>query len=404
MKRNKRILISGASIAGPTLAYWLHHFGFEVTVVERAPSLRTGGQNIDIKGSAQKIAAMMGIEALISDANTGEVGIKFVNEKNQVKAALAKEGGFTAELEILRGDLSKILYEHTCKNATYIFGDFITALDQDKEKVNVTFDSGKVEVFDLVIAADGIRSRTRNLMFGNEPKLEFIGLYTAYLTVPKSDTDNEWARWCNGVNSKVIFIRPDNVGTTRVSFSFLSDDLGYEKLSVKEQKELLKAKFSTMGWEAPRILRALDEIDDLYFDGISQVKAPRWTNGRFAMIGDAAYCPTPVTGMGTGLAMIGAYVLAGELGRNDNYEKAFKAYEDLLRPIVEKIQDLPPGVPWMAHPKTRTGIALLNFALGVYGSKPVNILKKLFGGKPKDKYDDGIVLPDYKKPFENNDK
>ena len=150
-----------------------------------------------------------------------------------------------------------------------------------------------------------------------------------------------------------------------------------------------------MGWEAPRILKELDQVDELYFDGVGQIKAPRWTNGRFAMVGDAAYCPTLVTGMGTGLAMIGAYVLAGELARHADHEKAFKAYEQLLRPIVKKIQDLPPGVPWMAHPKTRTGIALLNFALSIYGSKPVNALKKLFSGKPKDKYDDGIVLPDY---------
>jgi len=395
MTDKKRILISGASIAGPTLAYWLNDFGFEVTVVERAPSLRMGGQNIDIKGSAQRIAAIMGIEDAILAANTGEIGLRFVNEKNQVKAELPKEAGFTAELEILRGDISKILYKLTRKDVHYIFGDFIIGLEQDNEKVNVMFDSGKTEVFDLVIAADGIRSRTRSLMFGDEPNIEFIGLYTAYLTIPKSDTDDKWARWCNGINSKAILIRPDNVGTTRVSLTFLSPDLGYEKLSVKEQKELLKSKFSNMGWEAPRILKELDQVDELYFDGVGQIKAPRWTNGRFAMVGDAAYCPTLVTGMGTGLAMIGAYVLAGELARHADHEKAFKAYEQLLRPIVKKIQDLPPGVPWMAHPKTRTGIALLNFALSIYGSKPVNALKKLFSGKPKDKYDDGIVLPDY---------
>ena len=395
MTDKKRILISGASIAGPTLAYWLNDFGFEVTVVERAPSLRMGGQNIDIKGSAQRIAAIMGIEDAILAANTGEIGLRFVNEKNQVKAELPKEAGFTAELEILRGDISKILYKLTRKDVHYIFGDFIIGLEQDNEKVNVMFDSGKTEVFDLVIAADGIRSRTRSLMFGDEPNIEFIGLYTAYLTISKSDTDDKWARWCNGINSKAILIRPDNVGTTRVSLTFLSPDLGYEKLSVKEQKELLKSKFSNMGWEAPRILKELDQVDELYFDGVGQIKAPRWTNGRFAMVGDAAYCPTLVTGMGTGLAMIGAYVLAGELARHADHEKAFKAYEQLLRPIVKKILDLPPGVPWMAHPKTRTGIALLNFALSIYGSKPVNALKKLFSGKPKDKYDDGIVLPDY---------
>lgn len=394
---NKRtVLVSGASIAGPALAFWLHRFGFDVTIVERASELRLGGQNIDVRGKAREIAQRMGLEDKIKAMNTGEKGVSFVDSKGHVKAAFPiTDSSFTSELEILRGDLAKILYDATKADVAYIFGDQITALEETEDAVTVTFKHGERRTFDLVIAADGIRSTTRHLIFGDEPDLKFMGLYCAYLTIPRIETDTSWACWYNAPGSRVATTRPDNEGTTRAGFSFLSPDKAYEKLDTEEQKQILKDKFADAGWQAPRILAALDESKDMYLDGISQVIAPRWSKGRCAMVGDAAYCPTPLSGMGASLSITGAYVLAGELSRHADHEAAFAAYEKRLRPYVEDIQKLPPGVPWIAHPKTKFGIAVFNGALAIAASKAVKKISKLFSRKRKPETKEKIDLPEY---------
>lgn len=393
----KKVLISGASIAGPTLAFWLNRFGFAATIVERADSLRLGGQNIDIKGAAQKIAQLMGIEDEIRAADTGELGIRFVDENDITKAELPKgESNIgTSELEILRGDLAQILYNHTKANVEYIFDNQIVSLNEFDAGVKVSFQKGEERDFDLVICADGIRSRTRSLIFGDEPKIRSLNLYISYFTIPKAPSDSRWARWYNATGSRVVFIRPDNAGTTRASFSFLSEPKGYEKLNVVEQKAILKQKFADAGWEASRILAALDNETEIYFDGISQVIAPSWSKGRCAMTGDAAFCPSPLSGMGASLSMVGAYILAGELSRHSDYKEAFAAYEKLLRPYVNDIQKLPPGVPHLAHPKSKFGIFLLNTVINIISSKVVKSIGLLFANKNKLSTDDSIVLPEY---------
>jgi 2-polyprenyl-6-methoxyphenol hydroxylase-like FAD-dependent oxidoreductase len=393
----KKILISGASIAGPTLAFWLNRFGFATTIVERADSLRLGGQNIDIKGAAQKIAQLMGIEEEIRAADTGELGVRFVDENDNTKAELPKgESNIgTSELEILRGDLAQILYNHTKDNVEYVFDNQIVSLNEFENGVKVTFQKGEERNFDLVICADGIRSRTRSLIFGDEPVVRFLKLYVSYFTIPKIPSDSRWARWYNATGSRVVFIRPDNAGTTRASFSFLSEPKGYEKLNAAEQKQILKEKFADAGWEASRILAELDNNTDIYFDGISQVIAPNWSKGRCAMTGDAAFCPSPLSGMGASLSMVGAYILAGELSIHSDYKDAFAAYEKLLRPYVNEIQNLPPGVPHLAHPKSKIGIFLLNTVINIISSKFVKSIGSLFANKNKLSTDDSIVLPEY---------
>jgi 2-polyprenyl-6-methoxyphenol hydroxylase-like FAD-dependent oxidoreductase len=394
----KTILISGASIAGPTLAYWLHRFGFVVTVVERAESLREGGQNIDIKGAAKTVAERMGLIDAIRAADTGELGVRFVDYKGKVKAALPKgesELG-TAELEILRGDLSQILYNHTKDNVSYIFGEQISDLTEFDTGVKVTFQSGKTQDFDLVIIAEGIRSRTRGLVFGDEPVLKSTGLYISYFTIPRIATDTNWAEWYNALGARVIMKRPDNEGTIRASFSFMSNEIGYERLPLEKQKEILKAKFVDAGWEANRILAELHKGTEIYFDNISQTFAPNWSKGRVAITGDAAFCPSPLSGMGASVSMVGAYVLTGELARNNNYTEAFAAYDKAFRPYVSKIQKLPPGVPALAHPKGKLGIAMLNTIINVISSNFVKKIGSLFSSKNKME-DDGIVLMEYEK-------
>lgn len=394
---SRKVLISGASIAGPTLAFWLAKYGFMVTVVERSETLRLGGQNIDVNEPARQIARKMGIEAAIRAANTGEVGLQLIGQNEMATASFPKEGSIsgTQELEILRGDLVRILYEATKQTVDYRFGDSITNLEQHPDEVIVTFSSGKRETFEFVVAADGVRSSTRRLVFGEEPVFKYLGLYTAYLTIPRQETDNNWWRWYTAVDRRIIMLRPDNQGTMRASVAFLELDEAYEKLSSAEQKSVLKTKLAGAGWEADRLINALDDTADLYFDKIGQIKAPRWSEGRVAMIGDAAYCPTPLTGKGTTLAMVGAYLLAGELSRHERHQDAFVAYEKRMRPYVEEVQKLPPGVPWLVYPRTRFGVSVLNTIAGIIASKPVQKLFSLFTSTEDESKAEGIVLPEY---------
>lgn len=388
----KKILVSGASIAGLTLAYWLHKCGFEVTVIERNEGLRLGGQNIDVKGPAWEIVSKMGLAEKIRAANTTEVGIRFVDTNDKILAELPKDNAMsmTQEIEILRGDLVQILYDEVKENTTFIFGDHIKGIDGGK----VSFNKHEAATFDQVIIAEGIGSSTRQLVFGDEIRFKYLGLYSAYFTMEKSQTDTRWARWCNAVGAIVFLLRPDNEGKTRVCIFFRSPERGYEKLSIAEQKELLIAKIKDVGWEAPRIVRAIAKTDDLYFERVSQVKTPEWYKGRVVMTGDAAYCATPIAGKGTDLAITGAYILAGELAGNTDHEAAFKAYERFMRPYVEKAQDLPPGVPRLAYPDSTWGVGILNMFFSLAGSKLVKSVVKLFSRKaPSSKKE--IHLPDF---------
>ena len=345
IKRNRRILISGASIAGPTLAYWLHRHGFQVTLVEKAPSLRLGGQSIDASGPARQIVRWMGIEPAIRAVSSNEVGIQWVDKTNQVAAAFPQDHplSITDEMEILRGDLVNILYERTKQHVTYRFNTQIEQLTQDDQQVNVTFSDGQRDVYDLVIAADGIRSKTRKLIFADESVFKYLGVCVAYLTIPRAPTDTNWARWYTADQARVILLRSDSHGTTRASILFLYPQQEYEQLRPQDHKQLVLKKLADAGWEAPRLTAAIEQGEAIYFDGIGQVKAPHWFKGRLGMIGDAAYCPSPITGRGVTLAMVGAYLLAGELSRHDRHEDAFASYEARMRPYVDSVQRLPPG-------------------------------------------------------------
>lgn len=397
--KKQSVLIAGASIAGPVLAYWLNKFGFEVSIVERAPSLRLGGQSIDVNGPARKVAEWMVIRDEIKAANTGEVGTHWVDKNNEVTASFPKEGAasLTQELEIVRGDLVEILCNLTKDSVEYIFDDQIESLEQDKHEAQVRFASGRSESYDLVIAADGIRSHTRQLMFGDEPEFKYLGMCTAYLTIEKAETDTNWARWYTADDSRMLLLRPDRQGTTRASINFLLPEDEYYKLDKSDHKRLLLERLDGAGWEAPRLAREVERSDDLYFDGIGQIKAPRWSSGRFAMVGDAAYCPAPISGKGATLAMVGAYILAGELARHDHYRDGFEAYESVMRPYVESVQDLPPGVPRLAYPKTAIGVSIVNTVMGIIASEPVQKVAGIFSKSEPEEEEmmNGKPLPEY---------
>ena len=391
----KTVLISGASIAGPALAYWLARQGMDVTVVEKAPAFRDGGQTIDVRGAGRVVVQRMGLEALIRANSTQEQGIAFVDQGNRTKAFIgvnAFDGdGPIAELEILRGELAKLLIQQSEDRVTYRFGDSINALEDVGDQVHVRFERGAEQVYDLVIIAEGIGSATRNQVFGNEVERRSLDLYTAYFTVPRAPSDGQVMRWHNLPGGRCICLRPDNLGTTRAFLSFQQAPRGYEKLPRDEQVALLKRLFADAGWEAPRVLAALEHATDLYLDAVGQVKMPRWSKGRIALVGDAAYCASPISGMGTSLGLCGAYVLAGELGRHADHRQAFAAYEKLMRPYVKQAQSVPKFAPRLASPHSRAGIALGHAVLRLATAPG---LKTLFGKLLSPKAD-GIELPCY---------
>ncbi|UQA60564.1 FAD-dependent monooxygenase [Polyangium aurulentum] len=393
MKRH--VLITGASIAGPALAWWLDRHGMAVTVVERAPEFRDGGQNIDVRGAGRTVVRRMGLEEAIRKRTTHEEAITFVDERNNVRARIGAEqfggNGPVAELEILRGELARLLVEHSRDSADYVFGDRIAAVHDRGDKVEVRFEHGEERAFDLVIVAEGIGSSTRKMVFGDEVERVPLDLYTSYFTIPRGENDGNVSRWFNAPGGRSVFLRPDNFGTTRAGLSLQEKPRGYEKLSQDEQKALLKEKFADAGWETPRVLAGLDAAKDFYFEAVGQVKMRRWSKGRVALLGDAAYCASPISGMGTSLALVGAYVLAGELARSDDHARAFAAYERIMRPYVDKAQDVPKVGPRIAHPKTRTGIALQQAALSLVTRPAFRRLAGKLLSPPSDKID----LPDY---------
>lgn len=395
MTIKRKILITGASVAGPTLAYWLSRLGMDVTVVERAPEFRDGGQTIDVRGAGKLVAQRMGLESAIRARTTHEDGLRFVDaqDRTQAEFGIGAFGGNgpVAELEILRGELAKLLIEHGRDAVDYRFGDSIAALEELPHGVKVRFEQGGEAVFDLIIGAEGVGSHTRKLVFGDEVRRRSFKLYTAYFTIPRAPGDARQMRWFNAPGGLSVCLRPDNLGTTRALLSFQEAPGAYEKLPIAEQKALLKEKFGALKWETPRILAALEDASDLYFDQISQVKMPRWSKGRIALVGDAAYCASPISGMGTSLGMCGAYVLAGELGRHDDHAQAFAAYEAIMRPYVDQAQSVPTFAPRLASPHSRAGIALGHAVLRMSN---VPIIKTILARFLTPKAD-AIALPEY---------
>jgi len=308
--KTQKVLVTGASVAGPALAYWLSRQGMEVTVVEKASAFRDGGQTIDVRGAGRVVVQRMGLEDLIRANTTREQGIAFVDQDNRTKAFIgvnAFDGkGPIAELEILRGELAKLLIQHSQHLATYRFGDSIAAMEDDGEQVHVRFEQGGEQVYDLVIVAEGIGSTTRNQVFGNEVQRRPLDVYTAYFTLPRQPNDGQLMRWYNIPGGRCVCLRPDNLGTTRAFLSFQQAPSGYEKLAQDQQISLLKQRFADVGWETPRVLAALDDTTDLYLEAVGQVKMSRWSKGRIALVGDAAYCASPISGMGTSLGLCGA--------------------------------------------------------------------------------------------------
>ena len=345
--QNRNILISGASAAGPSLAYWLHHYGFNPTVVERAPALRAGGYAIDLRGAAVHVAERMGILAEARKASTDLREVLFVDSNNETLATMdANFGagpGKAGDVELLRDDLAQILYAATKDTINYIFGDSIASLSQHDQGVDVTFERGAPRTFDLVVGADGSHSNVRALSFGDEAQFShYLGQHVAIFTIPNFlNLDRVW-RMHYVPRKMAAIMQYGSHKHTRALLMFASPKLDYNYRDVEQQKNIVGKMFAEdRGWQFPRLLEEMRDASDFYFDDVSQIRMDRWSNGRVALVGDAAFGPTLITGQGTSMALVGAYVLAGELAAaGGDYRTAFTRYEQECRSYMEQNQKI----------------------------------------------------------------
>lgn len=341
-----RVLVAGASIAGPALAYWLSRRGVEVTVVEQAPGLRPGGQAVDARGVAKEVIRRMGLDAEVRAVCTDTAGAYTVDADGKVLETFRADDndgdGYISEIEVLRGDLSRVLYDATRDGVDYVFGDRIAELTQDADGVDVTFAGGERRRFDLVIGADGLHSALRAMVFGpRERFVRHLGLVLAFYGVP-----NEFGldRWLidHQEAGRSAGLRPVRDPTRAIAMvSFPSPDVDIDHRDVEAQKRLVREQMAGFGWLTPRILAHLDDTPDFYLDQVAQVVMDRWHLGRVGLLGDAAFSASPMSGAGTGLALVGAYVLAGELAvAGWNPEAGFAGYEARMRSYVEDNQEI----------------------------------------------------------------
>jgi 2-polyprenyl-6-methoxyphenol hydroxylase-like FAD-dependent oxidoreductase len=355
------ILISGASVAGPALAYWLQRFGHTATVIEKAPAPRPGGYAVDFRGASLEVLDRMGLLAAVEARATRMGGMDYVNESGKTVARTSPTA-FSGELEVLRGDLVEILYDATRDGVEYVFGDSITRLSEDDHGVLVEFEHGEPRRFDLVVGADGLHSNVRRLAFGPEQTFRHdLGYAVSVATVPNHLDLDHTGRLLSVPGKTVGAYSARGNTEAKALFYFATEGLAVDRRDPVAQRQLVEDTFAGIGWEVPRLLSELRDADDFYFDSISQIKLDSYSRGRIALVGDAGYCASPLSGMGTSLGIVGAYVLAGELqAAGSDYPKAFAAYDEVMRPFVAACQkQAVDGARWFI-PGSRVFLALRN--------------------------------------------
>lgn len=341
--KNKNVLISGAGIAGLSLAYWLKKYGFVPTIVEKHPTLRHEGYKLDIRGAAMDVIKRMGIESAVYESRTDIQKSLFVDESGKhVTESTPELCGARSEgdLEIVRGDLCRILFEQI-EETECLFNDSITKITQNETGVQVEFERNPPRTFDLVIGADGLHSRVRKLGFGDESLfLKKLGPYVSFYSIPNYlKLDRVEIEYHFSKRFVIAYCPRD--GMAKAGFAFSTKTDGFDLTDESQQKAFLKKAFADAGWEVPRLLSFVDETPDFYFDCMAQIHMPHWTKGRLALAGDAGYAVSPLAGQGTSVALVGAYILAGELAEaKGDYSTAFLRYEELMRDFVKKNQAL----------------------------------------------------------------
>ncbi|MGE0219307.1 FAD-dependent monooxygenase [Mycolicibacterium sp.] len=357
------VLISGAGIAGPTLSYWLSRNGYRVIVVEIAPGIRPGGQTVDLRGVGADVVERMGLLDQMTARALVQRGAAWVRSDGSRRAEMPVTAfggnGLVSSLEILRGDLVDVLYEATRNDVDYRFRTSIAGLDQRGDDVVATLADGSEITADLVVGADGPHSAVRRMAFGPEERfVKPIGGYNAWFSAPDTVGLDGWYLLYQAPGGLNASMRPSHdPSIAKAGLAFQSEPLDYDRHDLAEQRQILIERFAGAGWQCDALLAAAQEADDFYFDALCQVRMPSWSTGRVTLIGDAGYCASPLSGMGTSLALVGAYVLAGELGATADLSAALARYETVMRPYVDRCQDLPNSVDRFA-PMKESDIAI----------------------------------------------
>jgi 2-polyprenyl-6-methoxyphenol hydroxylase-like FAD-dependent oxidoreductase len=394
------ILISGAGIAGPALAFWLNKSGHRVTIVELADGIRPGGQTVDLRGAGGDVVDRMGLLSKMQARSLDPRGVAWIRADGSRRADMPvtafNGNGLVSKLEILRGDLVDVLYQATKEHTEYRFNTRIKELSQTGDAVEATLtDATKLSV-DLVVGADGPHSAVRRLVFGPEEQfVKPLGGYNAWFTAPDTVGLDGWYLMYQapGLNASM---RPSHdPALAKAGLAFRSEPVDYDRRNADEQLSLLTSHFAGAGWQCDALLSAAAESDDFYFDSFLQVHMPTISQGRVTLAGDAGYCASPLSGMGTSLALVGAYVLAGELGQASSLDAnriqaALQRYESVMRPYIDRCQDLPNGIDGYL-PKSDTDIAVTGQVMKWMQRWPFRSLaeKKWFTTA------DAIELPDY---------
>jgi 2-polyprenyl-6-methoxyphenol hydroxylase-like FAD-dependent oxidoreductase len=359
------VLISGAGIDGPALAFWLARRGLRPVVVERAPALRVGGHAIDVRGVAVDVVEQMGLMAAVRAARTRIRTLSVVrgDGKRPIEIDVLRALDGSTDTEIVRDDLVRILYDATKDDAEYLFGDSIAAIDDTQ----VTFASGARRSFDLIVGADGQHSATRRVVFGDEAAFARpVGAHIVIFSMPNELGLEDQAMLYNEPGHGVAYYTMLGNRRAKALFIYRSAERITDLRDEAALKASLRARFEHVGWEARRLLAAMDTSPDFYIDEIAQIHMPRWSKGRLVLLGDAAHGPSPLSGQGTTLALVGARVLSDALAAQRDAPAAFAAYERRMRPFVEQNQRLVSSGMQMLIPDSRIAIQLRNGAMRLF--------------------------------------
>jgi 2-polyprenyl-6-methoxyphenol hydroxylase-like FAD-dependent oxidoreductase len=376
------VLISGASIAGPTLAYWLHRYGYRVTVVERAPALRkAGGHAVDLFAPALDVVERMGLVDRVQERHTGTERISVWREGARGPATIdvgRLMGAISRRhVEIMRDDLGEILYSATADDVEYVFGDSVASISPDGE---VTFERGTPRRFDLVIGADGLHSRVRRLAFGAEPGLtHWLGAYLAVASIPNYRELRDTMEVVVGIGRLAGMYSARHMADARALFMFRpAAELRHDHHDVGAQRRLLRAAFADVGGEVPRLLDEADGTDAFYFDSVTQLRLDGWSRGRVALVGDAGYCPGPAVGGSTSLAVVGAFTLAGELAlAGGEHAVGYPAYERALGGYVRASRAFAAKMANRLVPRTRAQLWALTAGTRLLTAVPAPLMRAL---------------------------
>ena len=394
---NRTVLISGAGIAGPTLAFWLKAAGFKPTLVERAPALRTGGYVIDFWGLGYDIAERMGLESSINRVGYHAREMRIVDDQGKRVTGFGTKvfGDLTdgRYVTVGRSDLSRLLFEKIRDTTEVIFDDEIVGLQEQPDCMQVQFGRLPSRRFDLVIGADGLHSNVRRLAFGPQHQFEKqLGYVVAAFEVRGYRPRDEeiYLMYCRPGRMLGRFTLHND--RTLFLFVFAADSASLPA-TLSGQKAMLCNRYSDGKWECPLILDELYRTEELYFDRVSQIRMESWSRGRVALVGDAAFCVSLTAGQGSALAMVSAYVLAGELANaGGRHDEAFANYESFLRTYIQKKQRAAERFAAALAPKTRWGLMFRNQVIKTFA---VPGLARLAIGKD---IIDALRLPNYHWP------